>query len=57
VVNHVFTHFPLELVVLRAEAPVGTAAPAGLRWIGLKEIPGEAFPTVMRKVIDHALGG
>ena len=55
VVSHVFTHFPLELTVFRAEAPAGLAAPAGLRWIAFDEIEGEAFPTVMRKVIAHAL--
>ncbi|CEJ11520.1 putative A/G-specific adenine glycosylase YfhQ [bacterium YEK0313] len=55
VVSHVFTHFPLALTVFRAEAPADLAAPAGLRWIGFEEIEGEAFPTVMRKVIAHAL--
>ena len=57
VVTHVFTHFPLELTVLRAEAPATTASPKGMRWIGLDEIVGEAFPSLMRKVIDHALSG
>ncbi len=55
VVSHVFTHFPLELTVFRAEAPAGTAAPAGCRWIGFDEVADEAFPTLMRKVIAHAL--
>ncbi len=54
-VSHVFTHFPLELTVFRAEAPAGFAAPAGSRWIALAEVPDEAFPTLMRKVIAHAL--
>lgn len=56
-VTHVFTHFPLELTVFRAQAPSGFAAPAGSRWIGLSEVPDEAFPTLMRKVIAHALPG
>ncbi|MHB2166943.1 A/G-specific adenine glycosylase [Alsobacter sp. R-9] len=53
-VGHVFTHFPLELVVFRAET--GAAAPDGCRWLPAREIPGEAFPNVFRKVLAHALG-
>jgi A/G-specific adenine glycosylase len=56
VVSHVFTHFPLELVVYRAQVPRGALAPAGARWIALKELGGEALPSVMRKVVAHALG-
>ncbi len=55
VVTHVFTHFPLELTVYRADVPEMTPPPPGMRWIGGEEIAGEAFPTVMRKVIAHAL--
>jgi A/G-specific adenine glycosylase len=55
VVTHVFTHFPLELTVYRADVPEMTPPPPGLRWIGGDEIAGEAFPTVMRKVIAHAV--
>jgi A/G-specific adenine glycosylase len=54
VVNHVFTHFPLELVVYRAHVAQATRAPKGMRWIAANEIEGEAFPNVMRKVIAHA---
>jgi len=54
VVSHVFTHFPLELVVYRADVPQPTQAPDGMRWIAAEEIEGEAFPNVMRKVIAHA---
>lgn len=53
-VNHVFTHFPLELVVYRTQAPKNVRAPKGMRWIAQYEIDGEAFPNVMRKVIAHA---
>jgi A/G-specific adenine glycosylase len=56
VVRHVFTHFPLELAVYRAEIPRGAIAPAGARWIALSELDGEALPTVMRKVVAHASG-
>jgi A/G-specific adenine glycosylase len=55
-VTHVFTHFPLELVVFRAEMPAATRAPAGARWAPLAELAGEALPSVMRKVVAHALG-
>ncbi|MGB6539535.1 MAG: NUDIX domain-containing protein, partial [Xanthobacteraceae bacterium] len=55
VVRHVFTHFPLELLVYVAELPAGTPAPAGMRWVALTDIGGEALPSVMRKVLVHAL--
>jgi A/G-specific adenine glycosylase len=55
VVTHVFTHFPLELVVYTAEVPVNASAPSDMRWIALADLPGEALPTIMRKVISHAL--
>ncbi len=56
VVTHVFTHFPLELVVYTAEAPSSTRAPAGMRWVPIATLADEAFPNVMRKVIAHGLG-
>jgi A/G-specific adenine glycosylase len=56
VVNHVFTHFPLELVVYTAQAPPRTRAPKGMRWVPIATIAGEALPNVMRKVIAHGLG-
>jgi A/G-specific adenine glycosylase len=55
VVTHVFTHFPLELVVYAAALPANTSTPPGMRWIALADLPDEALPTVMRKVIAHAL--
>jgi A/G-specific adenine glycosylase len=55
-VRHVFTHFPLELAVYRAEFPIRTGAPAGARWIPLADLAGEALPSLMRKVMAHALG-
>jgi A/G-specific adenine glycosylase len=56
VVKHVFTHFPLELTVFTAEVAGGTAAPAGTRWVRVTDLAGEALPSVMRKVLAHALG-
>jgi A/G-specific adenine glycosylase len=57
VVTHVFTHFPLELIVLRADLPQAAAAPDGMHWIGSDDVAGAALPTVMRKVLAHALAG
>src|SRR5262249_42442752 len=54
-VTHVFTHFPLELTVYRAEVRGDVAAPPGHRWIAHAELAQEAFPNVMRKVLLHAL--
>jgi A/G-specific adenine glycosylase len=56
VVTHVFTHFPLELVVYTAEVAPQTLAPPGARWVALAELADEALPNVMRKVLAHALG-
>jgi A/G-specific adenine glycosylase len=55
VVNHVFTHFPLELSVYRTQVPKGTRAPKGMRWISVDDIENEAFPNVMRKAITHGM--
>jgi A/G-specific adenine glycosylase len=55
VVRHVFTHFPLELCVYTADVPARTPAPAGTRWVALGALAGEALPSLMRKVIAHAL--
>jgi adenine-specific DNA glycosylase len=55
-VRHVFTHFPLELVVYAADVPAGARAPKGTRWVALDAVAGEALPSLMRKVIAHGLG-
>jgi A/G-specific adenine glycosylase len=57
VVTHVFTHFPLELVVYTAKVPARTRAPDGMRWVPLATLQDEALPNVMRKVIAHGLDG
>jgi A/G-specific adenine glycosylase len=56
IVTHVFTHFPLELVVYTATVAPGTRAPAGMRWVPIATLKQEALPTIMRKVIAHGLG-
>lgn len=55
IVRHVFTHFPLELTVYAASVPVKTKAPKGMRFVPLHALEDEALPSVMRKVIAHAL--
>ena len=56
-VTHVFTHFPLELVVYAAAVPAGTRAPAGMRFVRRAGFDDEAWPSLMRKVIELARMG
>jgi A/G-specific adenine glycosylase len=55
VVTHVFTHFPLELVVYTASVAARTGAPQGMRWVPIATLKDEALPNVMRKAIAHGL--
>src|ERR1700676_5119832 len=55
VVTHVFTHFPLELVVYTAKVAARARAPTGMRWVPIATLADEALPNVMRKVIAHGL--
>jgi len=57
VVQHVFTHFPLELTVFITQMPRATATPRGrgARWVKVGDLADEALPNVMRKVLAHAL--
>jgi A/G-specific adenine glycosylase len=54
-VRHVFTHFPLALIVFVAKVPRASPAPKAKRWVKLVDLPDEALPKVMRKVLAHAL--
>jgi A/G-specific adenine glycosylase len=56
VVTHVFTHFPLELVVYTANVAARARAPKGMRWVPVATLRDEALPNLMRKVIAHGLG-
>ncbi|MFI4891786.1 MAG: A/G-specific adenine glycosylase [Steroidobacterales bacterium] len=56
VVTHVFTHFPLELVVYTSSVPARTRAPEAMRFVPIATLQDEALPNVMRKVIAHGLG-
>jgi len=53
-VRHVFTHFPLELTVFRAQVPVDTAAPPGMRFTPPERLGAEPLPSVMVKVLQAA---
>ena len=55
-VTHIFTHFPLALVVYTASVSARTRPPAGMRWVPIATLKDEALPNVMRKVIAHGLG-
>ncbi len=54
VVRHTFTHFHLELEVWAADAPA-TADPADGSWVARRDLSGEALPSIMKKVVAHAL--
>ena len=53
-VDHGFTHFSLVLTVYAAVVATTQAAPAGCRWVRESGLPGEALPTLMRKVAATA---
>ncbi|HEX7776529.1 MAG TPA: A/G-specific adenine glycosylase [Parvibaculum sp.] len=55
VVEHTFTHFHLILTVFAAEANAKEAAKADGIWIAPEDLGGEALPSLMRKVVAHAL--
>jgi A/G-specific adenine glycosylase len=56
-VRHTFTHFHLELTVAHAKATtsrLSTLVP-GSDWVTLDRLTERALPTVMRKIIAHAV--
>lgn len=55
VVTHTFTHFPLELAVFVTTVAKDTPEPAGMRWTPMAALADEALPSLMRKVIAHAI--
>ena len=60
-VTHTFTHFRLECTVLKALVPAGAplnlwAEPERCRRVHRRDLDQEALPSVMRKIIAHALG-
>ena len=60
-VSHTFTHFKLTLMVYQAVVPPHTALnlwtePVRCRWVHRRDLDTVALPSVMHKVIAHALG-
>jgi A/G-specific adenine glycosylase len=51
-VTHVFTHFALHLTVLAA---TGVKADARYQWVAIDNLGKVALPSVMRKVVEHAV--
>jgi A/G-specific adenine glycosylase len=61
IVTHTFTHFRLDTVVYRASVPMAarltSAADAPrCQWIARRDLAAAALPSVMRKIVAHALG-
>lgn len=59
-VVHVFTHFRLELMVYRAIVPESAeltfwAEPERCQWLPRRDLDRVALPSLMKKVIQHAL--
>jgi A/G-specific adenine glycosylase len=52
-IEHVFTHFRLELEIWRAKAQVGRELrdDGDYRWVALSALADEALPSVMRKIV------
>ncbi|MEQ1866518.1 MAG: A/G-specific adenine glycosylase [Micropepsaceae bacterium] len=55
VVRHVFTHFELELEVYRADDVAAKRCDGAGEWAPIAELKRFALPSVMRKVVEHAL--
>jgi A/G-specific adenine glycosylase len=59
-VSHTFTHFRLDMMVFRAIVPPNAgltfwANPESCRWVPRRDLGQAALPSVMRKIIAHAL--
>ncbi len=57
---HTFTHFRLELTVMRSVVPVDSqltfwAEQERCLWVARRDLKTQALPSVMRKIIAHAL--
>ncbi len=57
VVRHTFTHFHLEVSVRAGKVSGWPEAPQGCVWCALDGLGGQALPSVMRKIVAHALKG
>ena len=57
VIQHTFTHFHLEVEVVTSLFPMEQAAAKNSWWAAMEDIPNEALPTVMNKMLEAALPG
>jgi A/G-specific adenine glycosylase len=60
IVTHTFTHFRLEALVYRAHVPAAarltsSADAPRCRWVPQRDLDDVALPSVMRKIVAHAL--
>jgi A/G-specific adenine glycosylase len=60
IVSHTFTHFQLDALVYRAVVPervrlTSWADPPRCQWVARRDLDAAALPSVMRKLIAHAL--
>ena len=54
-VDHVFTHFSLELAVVAGAAGKAAALDGDSEWCPVERLDERALPSVMRKIVNHAL--
>lgn len=54
-VRHTFTHFHLELEIWAAVTDSPAEADSGARWIALDDLAAVGLPSLMQKVVRHAL--
>ncbi|MDE1901221.1 MAG: A/G-specific adenine glycosylase [Alphaproteobacteria bacterium] len=54
-VTHVFTHFTLEIAVASAVIGASAARKTAGQWVRPDKIQDEALPSVMKKIVRHAL--
>lgn len=55
IVRHTFTHFHLELEVHHCRVGLDAVAPDGMRWVLPDRFGDLALPTVMKKIVRHAM--
>jgi A/G-specific adenine glycosylase len=54
-VRHTFTHFRLELQVLASRVPARRIAGPGTQWVPVPALGDAGLPSVMAKIVSHAL--
>lgn len=55
IVKHTFTHFHFEIDVWAGEVGGATESLPDSKWVALEGLSDEALPSVMRKIVKHAL--